>query len=167
MRIGYLQHDNRGLTDPVLTALAEALQAAGLAVAGAVQVTSGDAGTRCDMDLTILPGGTVIRISQSLGAGSKGCRLDVDALERAVAAVDLTGADVLVLNKFGKHEAEGRGFRSLIADALGQGMPVLIGVNAQNRVAFAEFAGDLAEPVSMQPAAVLDWLVTHRLKKAV
>ncbi len=167
MRIGYLEHDSRGLTDPVLTNLSVALQAAGLAVAGAVQVTSCDAGTRCDMDLTILPGGTVIRISQSLGTGSKGCRLDVDALERAVAAVDLAGADVLVVNKFGKHEAEGRGFRSLIAEALGRGIPVLIGVNAQNRLAFAEFAGALAEPVSMQPALVLDWLLKHSLKKAV
>ena len=28
------------------------------------------------------------------------------------------GADVLIVNKFGKHEAEGRGFRMVVAEAL-------------------------------------------------
>ena len=54
---------------------------------------------------------------------------------------------MLIVNKFGKHEAEGRGFRALIAEALASGMPVLLGVNAMNMQSFQVFAEGLAEPV--------------------
>jgi len=138
----------RGETDRLLASVAARLQGQGVALAGAVQFNV-DCGDECEMEVQVLPDGPVIGISQSLGPGSQGCRLDAGALETAVAevAARMAGARLLIVNKFGKHEAEGRGFRALIAEALAAGVPVLLGVNAMNMQAFQEFAGDLAEPV--------------------
>ncbi|MDT8855581.1 DUF2478 domain-containing protein [Paracoccaceae bacterium Fryx2] len=160
MRIGYVCQTDRGATDRLLSEVAALLKAEGVVLAGAVQVNSGCADEpRCDMDLVVLPDGPVIRISQYLGADSQGCRLDAGALEQAVglAMARLTGAGLLVVNKFGKHESEGRGFRDLIAGALGQGIPVLVGVNPRSLAAFRAFAGDLAEPLLAEPEALCLW----------
>lgn len=112
------------------------------------------------MDLFCLPDGPVLTISQQLGAGARGCRLDGGALEAAVATVAprLAGAAALVVNKFGKLEAAGHGFVPLIAEALETGRPVLVGVNAPNRDAFLAFAGDLAEPLPPEPGRLAAWL---------
>lgn len=167
MRIGSVFQPDRGATDMLLSAVAARLMAAGLRVAGAVQTNSGcEVSPRCDMDLAILPDGPVIRISQSLGAASQGCRLDAGALEQAVLEVGtrLAGAKILLINKFGKHESEGRGFRTLIAEALDQGIPVLIGINSQNRIAFTDFAGDMAEPLPAELDAIVDWCLAANMK---
>ena len=47
------------------------------------------------------------------------------ALEQAVALTQSAlsqGADLLIVNKFGKHEADGRGMRPLIGEALAMGL---------------------------------------------
>lgn len=157
MRIGYLDNPESGRSDKALAALALRLLAEGVAVRGAVQENSGSCEGHCDMDLRILPDGPLIRISQDLGAHSTGCRLDPAALEAAVMEVArrLPGAQILILNKFGKHEAEGRGFRQMLADVAASGVPVLIGINPMNRQAFFDFVGDLAEEVAEE--AALDW----------
>ena len=163
MRIGYVMVSNRGDTNRVLTAVAAQLRAEGLCLAGAVQSDTDCApGGKCDMDLEILPAGPVVRISQSLGAQSRGCRLDPVALEQAVglteARLNDATPDIVILNKFGKHEAEGRGFRSTVARALEADLPILVGVNATNMAAFEAFTGGLAEVAGDSVETVLTWL---------
>jgi hypothetical protein len=114
------------------------------------------------MDLVLLPDGPVVAISQHLGAGSTGCRLDPDALERAVQQTAdrlAAGADVLIVNKFGAHEVDGRGFRELIGTALEAGTPTIVGVTAEKLPAFRDFVGDLAEAVPCDPDALYAWLL--------
>lgn len=139
-----------------MAALARTLAAQGLRLAGAVQTNlNRGADCACDMELTVLgTDAAPIRISQSLGAGSQGCRLDADALERAaaLAASRLEGADLALVNKFGKQEAAGRGFRDFVAAALAEEVPVLIAVAPQLLPAFAEFAGDYAMPLTWAEA---------------
>jgi hypothetical protein len=63
----------------------------------------------------------ILRISQDLGRASRGCRLDRRPWKKQVGLVSASmvqGADLLIINKFGKHEAEGRGFRMVVAEAL-------------------------------------------------
>lgn len=150
-----------GETDRLLAALAARLEASGWALAGVVQVNSGRPGRRhCDMDLRVLGRAEVIRISQNLGEDSSGCRLDPEGLAQAVALVEraLQGAPrLLILNKFGKAEVEGRGFRGVIAQALGQGIPVLMGLKPVNRAGFEAFAEGLAQELPADPEALLDW----------
>jgi glycosyltransferase involved in cell wall biosynthesis len=112
------------------------------------------------MDVQVLPDGPVLRISQDLGPSARGCRLDPTALETAVGLVAASlagGADVLIINKFGKHEAEGRGFRAVIAEALALGIPVIVGVNGLNLASFEEFAGGLASRLPPDCETLAAW----------
>lgn len=160
--LGYFTTEERGLSDRLLAALAERLRARGLRLAGAVQVNVPRPGShRYDMDLHVLTGSDVVRISQNLGRESRGCRLDPGGLERAVglvaAALD-AGPDLMIVNKFGKQEAEGRGFRPLIGEALARDVPVLTSVGASNRVAFLDFCDGFAEELNPDLATLEAWV---------
>lgn len=166
MRLAIVPTRRRGETDGLLARAAGALARAGLRLAGAVQINADAPGRpRCDMDLRVLPDGPTFRISQALGAAARGCRLDPDGLERAVAAtaLRLDGAELLIVNKFDKHEAAGRGFAPLIAEALWRDIPVrrdipvLLGVNALNRQAFDAFSAGCATSLPATLPAILDW----------
>ena len=162
MMIAYTMSLSRGATDTLLFDVARRLQAQGRSLAGVVQINSDRPnGGRCDMDVQVLPKGPVLRISQVLGQGARGCRLNPDALETAVAATETqlsAGADCVIINKFGKQEAEGRGFRPVIAEALAADIPVIVGVNALNFEAFQEFSAGLAVQLPDDPQAILSWL---------
>lgn len=161
MALAFVRTIKRGLTDRLLWEFADRLQARGFSLAGVVQTNSDRPGSHhCDMDVRVLPTGPVIRINQVLGEDSRGCRLNPVALEEAVALVEtgLEGSpDLLIINKFGKHEAEGRGFRPLIAEALARDVPVLLGVNALNLDAFEAFSSGYAEELTADPAAIGAW----------
>lgn len=160
MRLASTICPGKGDTDRLLHRFANDLLARGVAVRGLVQVNSDRSdGLPCDMDVQVLPDGPVLRISQTLGGGARGCRLDSGALEEAVARVGATlaGAELLLVNKFGKREAEGGGFRALIGEALAAGIPVLCGTNALNLQAFHAFAGGMARDLPPDLGAFHDW----------
>lgn len=160
MQLAFVSLAGRGATDALLAEAVARIRARGIVAAGTVQTNPPCAGRdTCDMDIHVLPDGPVLRISQDLGLHARGCRLDSAALAAAVAEAErrLDGAGLLVVNKFGKQEAEGRGFAPLIAAALERGMPVLVGVNALNLPAFEAFAGTLARPLPATAAAIADW----------
>ncbi|WP_114284684.1 DUF2478 domain-containing protein [Candidatus Halocynthiibacter alkanivorans] len=161
MDIAYITTTEQGKTDTVLAEVAGLLALRGLQLAGVVQTNSDSPDCRgCDMDVRVLPDGPTIRISQSLGKEARGCKLDPSALEEAVVEVQSRlNADsaLLILNKFGKHEADGRGFRDLIAEALSLGLPVVTAVNQMNEAAFLEFSGGLAIKLPTSAAAIVDW----------
>ncbi|MCB1405981.1 MAG: DUF2478 domain-containing protein [Rhodobacteraceae bacterium] len=163
MSIAYTMAPGRGDTDLLLQRLVQSLEGKGLRATGTVQINTdrADEGP-CDMDVLVLPDGPSLRISQSLGRNSRGCRLDPAALETAVGLVEVRlrdGVDFLVVNKFGKHEAEGRGFRPVIAEAVALGIPVLVGLNALNRQAFLDFTDGLAVEVAPDLASLSQWLL--------
>lgn len=166
MKLACVAAEGRGAVDLLFQAVAARLAADGWRLAGAVQVNCGlDDVEHCDMDIRVLPAGGIYRISQQLGRGSSGCRLNPDALERAVAeaAAAWQAPDLLIVNKFGKMEGEGRGFRDLIARAVAAGVPVLLGVNALNRAALETFLGGPPPLVAPDVAAVLDWAAGLRV----
>ena len=146
----------------LLHELSEIVAARGIKACGLVQTNSEcEHGGKCDMDVQVLPKGRVIRISQSLGREARGCRLDSQALEEAVGLVAAeleNGADLMIINKFGKAEAEGRGLRPVIAEALGKGVPVVVGLNAANEAAFDEFSGGMAEKLEPEISVLVDWV---------
>lgn len=162
MKLAFTIAPGRGETNVLLADIAETLMARKIRVIGTVQIdTDRGEDRKCDMDVKVLPDGPLIRISEDRGAGARGCRLDTDALEGAVADTEAAleqGADLLLVNKFGKHEAEGRGFRDAIATALAKDIPVLVGVNKLNRDAFEAFCGEVAEELPATPAAIRTWI---------
>lgn len=159
--IGFVTGASGAWLNAVLAGVAEALSAEGWRLAGAL----GDSPASPDrMMLRLLPGGPLLCISQVLGAHAAGCRLDTQALEGAVglaeAAIDTaqgTRPALLIVNRFGKTEAAGRGFRPLIGRALVQGIPVLIAVSPSNMAAFSAFTEGFANPLPADAGQVLAW----------
>lgn len=160
MKLAYVTLQGRGRTDALIGAVAAVLTADGVRLAGTVQSNHERPDRRkCDMDLMVLPDGPVVRISEDRGDLARGCTLDSGALEQTVFAVQkrLDGAEVLIVNKFGKREAEGKGLVPVIAEALERGMPVLIGVNGLNLAAFLAFAGEAVFALPSDEMAIAGW----------
>lgn len=169
MRLAGIMAEGHGATDRLLAAVADRLAQDGIRLAGALRPATQGAGSgHCHSDLRLLPHGPLVRITQDLGPGSSACRMDAGAFEDAVglveARVQAGEAELVLLNKFGLSEAEGRGFRNLIADALGRGVPVLTGVSKTHREAFDRFADGHVVHLPPDEDAVLAWCrsVVHR-----
>lgn len=160
MKLAYVTLQGRGRTDAMIAEVAGLLEADGVRLAGTVQSNIERPDRRkCDMDLRVLPEGPVVRISEDRGDFARGCTLDSGALEQTVLAVQqrLEGAEVMIVNKFGKREAEGRGLVPIIAEALDRGLPVLIGVNGLNLAAFLAFAGEEVTALPSDAAQIANW----------
>ncbi|WP_298421414.1 DUF2478 domain-containing protein [Rhodoblastus sp.] len=141
-----LVYDQGFAIGDVLSAIAAESRRSGWRLGGMIERPGPKTGGKCDMLLEDLTSGETIRISEDRGALARGCRLDLDSLSRACALVlsSLSATDLILLNKFGKAESEGGGFRCIISDALALDIPVVIGVPRCNLDAWREFAGDLA-----------------------
>jgi hypothetical protein len=141
--------------DPVVAALAAAFTRSGVQLAGLVQLGGGAGQNRCDMEVMVLPHGERRMLSEDRGPGARGCRLDHGLLLEALALAgrELPEAGLLILNRFGKIEAEGGGGRDLIAAALDRAIPVLVAVPWRNIGAFRAFVGDLARDVPLADVA--------------
>lgn len=165
MNLGYVTLSGRGAIDALLVQVVADLEACGLRLAGTVQSNIDRADRAlCDMDLRLLPDGPTVRISVDRGAQARGCRLDPEVLEDAVLWTEraLERAEFLVVNKFGKQEAEGRGLSAVIAEALSRDMPVLVGVNGLNMLPFLDFSGGMAQRLAPDHTSVLDWCLAAR-----
>jgi len=170
LKLGYVTLQGRGRIDLLLAEVVGRLEAHGVAMAGTVQ-TNVDRTDRphCDMDLRLLPDGPVVRISVDRGAEARGCRLDAGVLEQSAlwVAEALEKSELLVVNKFGKQEAEGKGLAGSIADALERDLPVLVGVNGLNLSAFIEFAGGMAQQLPPDAEQVAGWCLAACVNQAV
>lgn len=130
------------------------LIAQGAMLAGMVQINTMRPGrSHCDMLLEDLGSGERVEISEYRGPEARGCMLDVPqlmyALELATRAL-ADPCDLLVVNKFGKTEADGGGFRPLINEALNRNIPVLIAVPAVSLPSWRHYAGDLAKEFAIE-----------------
>ena len=141
-----LVYEDASLPEAKFAALVDTFRARGLRLAGLLQrsLPSGSE-RRCDVELVDLASGKVTPLLERRGASARGCRLDHAALTEATSAAMVSLADqpdLLVINKFGRAECEGGGARDLIAAAVLQGVPLVIGVPARNLPEWRNFVGD-------------------------
>lgn len=157
--IGYVHGQGEDI-DVLLNAVATMMQADGVKLAGAVQWNVERIGrSRCDMKLLDLATGNWIDASD-INRAATACRLDPWALEDAaglVASSIKPGVELVILNRFGKQEVAGQGFRSAIEAAIANEMPVLLSVNANYREAFDAFSGGEAVVLPAEIDAVTAW----------
>jgi hypothetical protein len=98
-------------------------------------------------------------ITQDLGAASEGCSLDPAALAEVAGALlaALDGpVDILILNRFGRGEAEGGGLRAAVEKACVAGVPVLAVLRDDYAAAWDAFTGGTVR-LEPQPEAILAW----------
>jgi len=148
-------------TDDLLETVIRTLQEEGSIVAGFIQRQGRqDQSGHAEMLLEEIPGGRQFCISQPLGKEARGCRLDPQAI------ADIAGPfleaiesrpDLLVINRFGKGEAEGQGFRRVLEKAFILGIPVLTSVKDAYVDAWEAFAGDCAVSLPATLENALQW----------
>src|SRR5262249_33829448 len=120
-----LVYDDDHDPEAVLRDFAADLNARGFRVIGMAQ-----AGHCADSSLSavLLHSGETWRLAQDYDPAPRGCRLDVGRLENAGARIAdalTAGADLLIINRFGKREQNGRALGYLIERALQTDTPVV------------------------------------------
>jgi molybdate transport system ATP-binding protein len=146
--------------DLLLSEFAARLTRMGVRVGGVVQGRAQGAAGCTDLELRSLDGVRRFPLSQRLGPGSQACRLDPGALADCgqMLLEALNGdLDLLVLNRFGKAEDSGHGFRAVIATAIERDIPVLTAVRGRNVEMWARFTAATATLLPPEPAALMDW----------
>jgi hypothetical protein len=161
VRLAAVVYDAGFKIDDFLTRVADRLGADRVIMAGVLQENAGDGDGVCSaMTLVDLASRRRFRISQDLGSQAEGCRLDAHGLAEIGALLDQPlGHDVelLMLNRFGKAEAEGGGLRSPFVRAMEAYVPVLTAVRPPYIEAWSKFHGRLAVDLPTDLDAVLAW----------
>ena len=162
-----LQGGDREAIQSLLAETARRLAAQGVRVLGVVEdLTPGCAHE--DVLLLDLVSGETNRLHQDLGPGAAGCSLDPAGLAAASAGVARAIADrlaeggdlsdtVVVLSKFGRQEAEGRGLTAAFHAAVAGELCVITSVSPGITAEWEGFAGDLAQLRPAVPASIDAW----------
>jgi nucleoside-triphosphatase THEP1 len=158
---GIVVYDDGLFNDALIAQCAAGLVGLGYRLGGVVQSNPHRRGRRrCDMYVKDLLGGDEIKISLDRGNEARGCRLDPDAFARIDTWIEravLERVDLLIINKFGKEEAHGRGLRPVIAEALIAEIPLVIGVSTRNLCHFLTFVGASATRLKPDIEAITAW----------
>ncbi len=146
--------------DNLIAGFADDLHRAGYRPVGVLQ-----RGRTCHSEnprfgVVMLPGGEVVSLASDGGTPTVGCRLDSDRL--AGLAVQLAasiedGADLVIINRFGRSEAEGKGLIDLVPLALDADIPVLITVPEQRFAAWIRFSEGMNVRLACQREALDRW----------
>lgn len=140
--IAALVYEDQDDPDTVLRDFAADMNARDFRVVGMVQ-----AGQCADSSLSavLVHSGETLLLAQDFDPNASGCRLDTDRLRNAGArvadALD-SGADLLIINRFGKRERDGKGLGYLIERARDAGIPVVIAVSSDRLADWTAFAGE-------------------------
>jgi hypothetical protein len=160
-RIGALQGASTPEIQKLLADFAQRRRGEGLRVAGVIEAARACDGSACGVIvLTDTASGASIPITQDLGSGSTACHLDSRGLATACQAV-LTaieqGADLVIVSKFGKIEAEGGGLFDAFRAAAEAGLPCVTGVSPSLSEPFLAFTGGLSQWIEASEEALERW----------
>jgi Protein of unknown function (DUF2478) len=160
-RLAAIVFDRDEDPDAALGSFISSLRDVGLHIAGLLQLRDRPGDCEChEISLHNLATGERLPIMQDLGSGATSCRLDPAAI--AVAAVALRNAlarrpDLIVANRFGKLEAEGRGLVAEIGEAVAEETPLIVCVPARFLDAWNAFAGGLDTQLPPKREAIAAW----------
>lgn len=154
VKIGVIVRPPDGGALDCLEGFARIIQGQGYLTRGLVQRNAPIAeACACTMTLVDLHSNREYRISQDLGSGSTCCRVDTSAVAEAGSVLRQAMAsetDLIVVNKFGKLEAQGLGLADEMLAIMAQGIPLLTSVEPPLLERWRDFTGGLA--VELPPA---------------
>ena len=160
-RVAAILYQPQDDVDALLAEFAFEALARGVRVGGVVQRNPKDpSGRKLGMNAVDLATGREIPLCQDLGPGSTACKLNPARLAEASLAVReavARGVDLVVVNKFAKQEAEGRGLRDEIAAAIAADIPVLTATPQKCFDDWVAFTGDFGVTLACDPEAVRAW----------
>ncbi|HEY2530706.1 MAG TPA: DUF2478 domain-containing protein [Xanthobacteraceae bacterium] len=143
--------------DAVLRDFASELNARGFRAIGAVQ-----AGQCADSSLSVvlLHNGEKLALAQDFDPAASGCRLDVGRFQDVGARIAdalRAGADLLIVNRFGKRERDGNGLCYLIERALKADTAVVIAVSSHRFADWIKFARGTSVKLACNRQALEAW----------
>ncbi|MBB4198304.1 hypothetical protein CCR94_22880 [Rhodoblastus sphagnicola] len=148
-------YDDGDPIDALLAQVRAALEGRGQKVGGVLQTPCAETIHAVHID-----SGRTFDLMQNLGVCATGCRLDSGALAEVAGLLAQSLAarpDLLIVSRFGRVEAEGGGFLAEIGAAAASGQPTLVGVARKREADWRAYAGDFAETLPCDAAAVLAW----------
>ncbi|MDQ8728509.1 DUF2478 domain-containing protein [Bradyrhizobium sp. LHD-71] len=145
--------------DEVLLTFCDDLRRSGFRPVGLVQ-HGHCRGQPADVSTLLIHTNEQIRLFQNLGSCAEGCRLDVGQLltagARVATAID-HGADLVVVNRFGRLEREGKGLSFLIEMAIGLGIPTVVAVPANRFKEWIKFSQGMSVKLACDAASLHRW----------
>ena len=158
-QLAALIYDDSHDPDALLRGFAAGLNGSGRRVVGLVQLGHPLADPP-QLSALLLHSGDTMRLFQDLGRGSTGCKLDVGQLlaagTRVSQAID-DGADLVIINRFGRQEIEGKGLSYLIERALSVEIPVVIAVPEARLPDWRAFSDGMATHLTCNRASLDGW----------
>ncbi|MGO9741304.1 MAG: DUF2478 domain-containing protein [Roseiarcus sp.] len=171
-RIAAVIYEDGAAVDLLMTTFARELVERGVDATGIVQLPPDEAGCGAGalMKLMAVESGEILPLCQDLGPGAGSCCLDTSALASASRRLRDDASrpsDILFVSKFGKQEANGKGFRDEIAYAVGEGRLVLTAVKRNMLERWLEFTGGQGTLLEARLWVLRDWFVeTARGRRA-
>lgn len=137
------------------------LQAVGVKVGGVLQEAEWMPNECCArLHIVDIRSGQTERITQDRGSGSRGCKLDprgLAAISHCITDAIRAKSDLIIINKFGRAESEGRGLLSCFSDAVTACIPVLTTVREPYIDAWRSYHGGLAAWLPPRTDAIHQW----------
>lgn len=159
--IGALVHENATLPDEQLQVFVQYLQEQGKLVLGVVQAPDEVSfAYRSKMGIINLSNGEYTSIAQDLGEHNTSCCLDSEAVSNAshiLAEARALKPDLIIVNRFGKLEAEGEGFADEMLEIMSESIPMLTVVTPQFLESWRTFSGGLGSEINPELAELKAW----------
>ncbi|MBI5264240.1 MAG: DUF2478 domain-containing protein [Bradyrhizobium sp.] len=160
-RVAAILYRSQDDVDTLLADFAQGLVSKGERIGGIVQRNIKDgSGCQVGMQAIDLLTGQEVSICQPLGSGAMSCKLDPGGLaEASVAIARAIREDValVVINKFSKQEASGRGLRSEFAETITAGIPLLTAVPEKCFDLWETFTGGIGTTLACDRSVIEAW----------
>jgi hypothetical protein len=146
--------------DGLISGFVADLRRSGRRPVGVVQLGRSCRSENPKLGVVMLPDGEVVGLASHDEPHATGCRLDHDRLAslsvRLASAIE-DGADLVIINRFGRSEAEGKGLIDLVPQALDADIPVLIAVPEQRFAAWIRFSEGMNVRLACRRESLDQW----------
>jgi hypothetical protein len=146
--------------DRLLLDFAEDLRGSGRRVAGIIQLSRARPPGNHELDAVVSPSVERVNLGHHHPGAALGCRPDPSRLAsvaRVIGAAIAEGVDLVVINRFGKLEAEGQGLIHLIKSAVHADIPVVTAVPEYRFAAWLNYSGGMSVGLRCHRAALDHW----------
>ena len=160
VKIAAITPHGAGGADDLLSAMMLSLMLRGWCVRGLIQSRRG-IGALAEHALIDLEKGDRYLISQASEADALGCRVDSHALAGAAQVLQrarTADAELVVINRFGYLESQGKGFAPEMRDLISDGRPLLTIVHDEYLPSWRAFTKGGAAELTNDPLPITHWL---------
>jgi nucleoside-triphosphatase THEP1 len=147
--------------DTQLAHICHRLTGNGLTIGGLIQENS--CGDISGVQLVDIRSQEKFDIWENRGRQASGCRLDEAGLVGSAKVIEQAicdRVDLVIINRFGRAESEGKGLRDYFAQAVDASVPVLTGVREPYIEAWQQFHGGMAHELLASDKNMENWVAS-------